>query len=472
MVNKLDMLFSTDSGRKIYGKASDTVIKYAGGDFYKNGVLVGLSGGADSVMLLLFLAKKRRTEGDFPLLAVHVNHMIRGDEADRDEEFSRRLCDELGVDFISVKIDVPALAKGKGIGFELAAREARYSCFDRMIKEKGNIQSIAVAHNATDNIETVIFNLLRGSGLRGACGIAPVRDNIVRPLIGVSKCDIISALDAVGVDYVTDSTNLSSEYTRNYIRNEILPHLSHLSPDPEAQFTRASEIMRSDLDYLTLVSAEFIEKNGLNPSAIELRALHPAILSRVITAMCERAGLFGVEYTHIKSIEGLLCKENFSVSLPSSYVFRAEYGVCGVYKDMTDDGFSRELSIGINEIPELGIAIGISYDKDTVFSTNVYKFSKKVTVKSAIIYGKLIVRSKIDGDCYRYGGNTHKLKKIFNDKKIPPSKRCEIPVLCDDNGIFLVAGFSCRDDKKTPERALTVTFFYNEEAAIYGLYNK
>ncbi|MBR5241647.1 MAG: hypothetical protein IKV20_00775, partial [Clostridia bacterium] len=123
---------------------------------------------------------------------------------------------------------------------------------------KGNIQSIAVAHNATDNIETVIFNLLRGSGLRGACGIAPVRDNIVRPLIGVSKCDIISALDAVGVDYVTDSTNLSSEYTRNYIRNEILPHLSHLSPDPEAQFTRASEIMRSDLDYLTLVSAEFI----------------------------------------------------------------------------------------------------------------------------------------------------------------------------------------------------------------------
>ncbi|MBR5241758.1 MAG: hypothetical protein IKV20_01345, partial [Clostridia bacterium] len=125
MVNKLDMLFSTDSGRKIYGKASDTVIKYAGGDFYKNGVLVGLSGGADSVMLLLFLAKKRRTEGDFPLLAVHVNHMIRGDEADRDEEFSRRLCDELGVDFISVKIDVPALAKGKGIGFELAAREAR-----------------------------------------------------------------------------------------------------------------------------------------------------------------------------------------------------------------------------------------------------------------------------------------------------------------------------------------------------------
>ena len=472
MANKLDKLFLTDIGRKIYDKASETVIKYAKSDFYKNGVLVGLSGGADSVLLLLFLAEKRRLEGDFPLLAVHVNHMIRGNEADRDEDFSRTLCEEVGVEFISVKIDVPALAAERGIGFELAARDARYSEFDRIIKEKGNIQSIAVAHNATDNIETVIFNLLRGSGLRGICGISPSRDNIVRPLIGVSKSDIISALTDAGIAYVTDSTNLSSEYSRNYIRNEILPHLSHLTPDPEAHVTRASEIMRSDLDYLSSVSADFIEKNGYNPKLPELRGLHPAVLSRVITEMCERAGLFGVEYTHIKSIEALFNKENFRVSLPSSYVFRAEYGVCGVYKDVNDDGFSRELSIGLNEVPELGIAIGLSYDNDTVFSTNVYKFSKKVIVKSAIIYGKLIVRSKIDGDCYRYGGNTHKLKKIFNDKKIPPSKRCEIPVLCDDNGIFLVAGFSCRDDGKIPERALTVTFFYNEEAAICCLYNK
>lgn len=471
MVNKLDTLFSSDIGRKIYGKASDTVIKYAGCDFYKNGILVGLSGGADSVMLLLFLAEKRRTLGDFPLLAVHVNHMIRGDEADRDEEFSRTLCAKLGVEFVTVKIDVPALAREQRVGLELAAREARYSAFDRIINEKGNIQGIAVAHNATDNIETVIFNLLRGSGLRGVCGIAPLRDNVIRPLITVSKNDILSALNTAGIDYVTDSTNLSLEYTRNYIRNEIIPHLSHITPDPEGKITRASEIMRSDLDYLSSVSAEFIEKNGSNPPVSELRVLHPAILSRVITEMCECAGLFGVEYTHIKSIEGLLSKENFSVSLPSEYVFRAEYGICGVYKAMTDDSFFTELSLGYNEIPSLGIAIGLSYDNDTVFSSNIYKFSKKVTAKSAIIYGSLIVRSKIDGDSYRYAGNTHKLKKLFNDKKIPPSKRSKIPVICDESGILLVAGFSCRDDGKTPERALTVTFFYNEEAAIYGLYN-
>ena len=187
MDKALEKLLSFDIGRKIYDKASLTVLKYAGRDFYKNGVLVGLSGGADSVMLLLFLAEKRRSEGDFPLLAVHINHMIRGDEADRDEDFSRKLCADLGVEFISLKIDVPALAKEKGIGLELAAREARYSAFDRIIKEKGNIHSIAVAHNATDNIETVIFNLSRGTGLRGASGIAPSRDNILRPLIQQMK---------------------------------------------------------------------------------------------------------------------------------------------------------------------------------------------------------------------------------------------------------------------------------------------
>lgn len=472
MVNKLDKLFSSDIGRKIYDKAAESVIKYAGCDFYKNGALVGLSGGADSVMLLFFLAEKRRRDGDFPLLAVHVNHMIRGEEADRDEEFSRTLCADLGIEFASVKINVPALADEKGIGLELAAREARYATFDRMIKEKGNIHSIAVAHNATDNIETVIFNLLRGTGLRGACGIAPARDNIVRPLIGVSKSDIISALTNAGIDYVTDSTNLSSEYSRNYIRNEILPHLSHITPDPEAHVTRTSEILRSDLDYLSEVTAGFFEENGYEPSLAKLRGLHPAIFSRVITDMCERAGLYGIEYTHIKSIEGLIDKENFIVSLPQGYVFRAEYGVCGVYKDISDDGFFSQLSLGFNEIAELGIAIALSYDNDTVFSPNIYKFSKKVTLKSAIIYGNLTARSKMDGDCYRYGGSTHKLKKIFNDKKIPPSKRSQIPVLCDDNGIFLVAGFSGRDDGNITEKTLTVTFFYNEEAAIYGLYNK
>ena len=472
MDKALEKLLSFDIGRKIYDKASLTVLKYAGRDFYKNGVLVGLSGGADSVMLLLFLAEKRRSEGDFPLLAVHINHMIRGDEADRDEDFSRKLCADLGVEFISLKIDVPALAKEKGIGLELAAREARYSAFDRIIKEKGNIHSIAVAHNATDNIETVIFNLSRGTGLRGASGIAPSRDNILRPLIGVSKADILSALTKAGINYVTDSTNLSSEYSRNYIRNEILPHLSRLTSDPEAQFSRASEIMRADLDYLSSVCEEFITNNGYNPNLTKLKELHPAIFSRVITGMCEYAGLYGIEYTHIKSIESVLDKENFSVSLPQGYVFRAEYGICGVYKDDACDGFYKELSLGFNEIPALGIAIGLSYDNDTVISPNIYKFSKKVTAKSAIIYGSLTARSKVDGDAYRYGGSTHKLKKLFNDKKIPPSKRSMIPVICDESGILLTAGFSCRDDGKNPERALTVTFFYNEDSAIYGIYNK
>ena len=371
MVKKLDKLFSSELGADIFQRATNTVRKYAGIDFYNNGVLVGLSGGADSVMLLCFLAHKRRIEGDFPILAVHVNHMIRGKEADRDEEFSRTLCTSLGVEFTSVKVDVPSLAAKHGVSLELAARDARYSIFLDLIAKREDISYIAVAHNATDNIETVLFNLLRGTGLRGASGIAPFRDNVVRPLITVSKSDIVSALTASGINFVTDSSNQSIEYSRNYIRNEILPHLSHLTPDPEAQFTRASEILREDLDYLSSCTLDFFNKNGYNPSVCALRGLHSAILSRVITSLCENAGLFGVEYTHIKSIIGLLDKENFTVSLPSGYVFRAEYGICGVYNDKANEDFSYDLSIGFNDINSLDIGIALSYDKDTVFSFDV-----------------------------------------------------------------------------------------------------
>ena len=472
MVNGMEKLFSTPLGQDIFNKASATVKKYAGPDFYKNGVLLGLSGGADSVMLLCFLVQKRRALGDFPILAVHVNHMIRGEEADRDEDFSRRLCASLGIEFTSVKVDVPSLARARGVGLELAARDARYSLFDELLGKREDISSVAVAHNATDNMETVLFNLLRGTGLRGASGISPLRGNVIRPLITVSKSDILSALTAAGIKYVTDSSNSSVEYSRNYIRNEILPHLSHLTPDPEARFTRASEIMREDLDYLSSRTLDFIKINGYNPALSEMRKLHSAILSRVITELCENAGLYGVEYTHIKSITELLNRENFSVSLPQGYVFRVEYGVCGVYKDTVLGDFSTELSLGFNEIPALGIGIALSYDKDIVFSSNIYKFSKKITIGSAIIYGSLIVRSKKDGDSYRYGGNTHKLKKLFNDKKIPPSKRSQIPVICDDNGILLAAGYSPRYDEEGAKRTLTVTFFYNEDSVLYGLYNK
>ena len=213
MVNKTKSIFSST----IIGESVSVAIERAISEHnmlekIKQGVLVGLSGGADSVMLLIYLVELKKRIGDFPILAVHINHMIRGEEADRDELFSKKLSKKLGVQFISFKINVPEIAREESISLEEAARNARYLEFQKIINSRNDISYIALAHNATDNMETVLFNVLRGSGSRGAAGIPPVRENIVRPLILVSKKDIVWMLDDAGIEYMTDSTNLLNDY--------------------------------------------------------------------------------------------------------------------------------------------------------------------------------------------------------------------------------------------------------------------
>ena len=161
--NNLQDLFKSEIGRRIYDSAVLAIERYSMADAIRRGVLIGLSGGADSVMLLLVLLEYRRRGAYFPILAVHINHGIRGDEALRDEEFSKQLSKELGVEFLSVSLDVPKMAKVAGVGIEEAARNARYSEFEKIISGRNDVSTICVAHNATDNVETVLMNIFRGS---------------------------------------------------------------------------------------------------------------------------------------------------------------------------------------------------------------------------------------------------------------------------------------------------------------------
>ena len=235
-------MFSSREGSNIYSRILSTLKKERMTALIDGGVLLGFSGGADSVLLLCFLSEyKRREAKSMSILATHVNHSIRGDEADRDEQFAKDFAEGVGIEFCAVSVDVPAMSKKLGIGIEEAARNARYSIFNEIIASRNNISAIAVAHNATDNTETVLMNILRGSGLSGACGIKPIRDNIVRPLISISKAEIVVLLNNHGIPYVTDSTNLSSDYSRNYVRNEILPLFSRLCENTDASFTRLTE---------------------------------------------------------------------------------------------------------------------------------------------------------------------------------------------------------------------------------------
>ena len=441
---KVEGLFS--EATSIYSEAENTVSKFGMEKYIESGTLVGLSGGADSVMLLCFLLEYRRRRGlDFPILAVHINHGIRGEEADGDEAFCRELCRALSVELMVERFDVPLHAKRFNLGIEEAARELRYRAFNKIISGRNDINAIAVAHNMSDSAETVIFNILRGSGTRGASGIPPVRDNIIRPLIGISKSDILSALDTAAIPYVTDSTNLSDEYTRNYIRQNIIPSFKRVTSDPEKMIFRFSENLRSDDDFLRGCAEEFIERNN-EISNSDLLSLHSSVFVRVLALMAAKANA-KISYRIVGDIRNNLSSDNFSYSLIGNASFVCERGICRVSRDVGNSvNYCFAIEEGINDLSPLNARLVLSKEKVEKTYSNVYKISIQANLSSAIINGSLYLRPKKDGDTVYYGGMTHKLKKLFSDRKIPPSKRRLIPILCDDSGVVWVPGFGVRDD--------------------------
>ena len=445
-------MFSTGKGREIYQRILNTVTSESMTELIDSGVLLGLSGGADSILLLCFLHEYRRQSGkSFRITAVHVNHGIRGDEAKRDEDFSLKFAEALGVEAIAHHVDVPAISKQQSIGIEEAARNARYSIFCDIITSRNDISSIAVAHNATDNIETVLMNMLRGSGLSGASGIKPVRDNIVRPLIKIAKREITSLLEENGIPYVTDSTNASSDYSRNYVRNEILPLFERLSANPEASFTKLTDNLRQDLDYLNSCAEDFISENGSDKiQSCKLKALHPAVFARVISNLSFKFNGEHLEEKHIDAIFSLLESDNFRASIPGKHDFVCQRGVCTFLlksKENALDGEIFLLTKGENKINGTNLTIYVGEVDES--SLNVYNFSIQADILSDIINDGLFLRFRADGDSYKYHGMTHKLKKVFNDRNIPPSERDLIPVVCDSNGILVVPGMSVRDEAKS-----------------------
>ena len=456
MMPDINKLFETKNGHSVYFAAKRAISDFSMENALASGVLVGLSGGADSVMLLCLLIKLREENLCGKIVAVHVNHMIRGTEADRDEEFSKKLCDSLGVEFHSVRFDVPAEAKRISKGIEETARIVRYSIFADILSGRNDISSIAVAHNATDNIETVIFNMMRGAGLRGMSGISPTRDNIIRPLIYSPKRKITAALHDALIEYVTDSTNDETDYKRNYIRSEIVPKLSYLSECPENQVTKLSARLRADNSYIEDIAKKFLNENASDGRVkkAKLSELHNAVLGRVVILMAHQGGAVGIEYTHVSKICELISGGDFSVSLPGSVAFISRDGQCYVGKISEDyrPSYEMPLKLGVNVVEETGYGIIVSKSPFDNSFTNVYKTAIQVAIDSDIINGGLYVRERREGDSYVYGGMTHKVKKMFCDRGIPKQERYLLPIMCDGRGILWIPGFSQRGGGKKDAR--------------------
>ena len=465
----IEKMFASTSGSAIYDRILHTVERENMRPLIHTGVVIGFSGGADSVLLTSFLKEYERRNGKhIPMLAVHVNHGIRGAEAERDERFSFEFTNQIGIDFYSHSVDIPTVSRELGIGTEEAARNARYSIFSNIILSRDDLSAIAVAHNATDNAETVIMNILRGCGLSGACGIKPIRDNIFRPLIAISKSEILSLLDEHQIPYVTDSTNLTSDYSRNYVRNEILPLLKRLSGNPDAAFLKLSENLRSDLDYINTQAIDFINSEcteGIINS--KLMQLHPSVFAKVMSMLIhDHTGAYPEE-KHIQALSKLLSNDNFTYSLQGSYNFVCERGICTFLPKKNENtlvGQIFSLTEGENKISGTNLTVLVGDIAKT--SLNVYNFSIQARISSDIINDGLILRFKKDGDSYKYSGMTHKLKKVFNDRNIPKHQRSFIPVLCDSKGIVFVPGMSVRDDAKNddPRKNVCITFAFSEIA--------
>lgn len=456
-----------------------------------HGVLVGYSGGPDSSALLHYLCKR-----GVRVTAAHLNHGIRGAEANRDETFCRHNCAALGVDFVAGRADVPAIAKASGRTVEEAARVERYAFFRRVIDEMpegDRPEVIATAHNADDNAETVIFNLLRGSGTRGLAGIPPVRGKrhrIIRPLIYTTKSELLAYCVAEGVEYVTDSTNADTDYTRNYIRAEIVPRLYRINPSPEEAISRLCSIMRDDDACLRGLARDFCAEYATGSSAPReaLARLHPAVRSRVLMTLYREAcgeGRGSLGYEHVRSVMALLSEGETGsrLDLPGRIRFvmtktDASFLTEEEYNRLTGEKgpFEHPLSIGLSRFDnfdiELRMGDGVETDgkspenpdgTEKIKRTNeiIYKKSIKANLAFDRIRGNLFARSRRPGDRYALCGVNRKVKKLLGEYGVPVWERDALPFLCDDDGIIWIPGFPVRDGMSPAEGERTL------EATVY-----
>lgn len=297
-------------------------------------VCVALSGGADSVSLLIVL-NELREELHTELFACHLNHGLRGEESDRDERFCRELCEKLGVPICSRKINVSELMR-KHESVEQAARRERYVFFEEALARFG-ADMLATAHNANDNAETVLLNLARGTGLKGLCGIPPVRSfgagsfRVIRPLIFCERAEIEEFLNERGQGCVTDATNLSEDYTRNKIRRRIVPELSEINPSVVAVIGRMTRNLRADSVFLDSLAEKALAaaREGRGWNAAELAGLPDPIKARAVRQILTAGGI-EPSALRIETAMGLLEKRSARYNPCRDRFFTIRKGVCFV----------------------------------------------------------------------------------------------------------------------------------------------
>ncbi len=409
-------------------------------------ILVGCSGGADSVALLQLLWKTDKVT----VFCAHFNHCLRGAESDGDEDFVRRLCADRGIPFFAGRGDVAAFAGRERLGTEEAARVLRYSFLLRTARE-AQCGFLATAHNAEDNAETVLLNLLRGTGARGLGGIPPLRKTkegvtLLRPLLTVPRQALLDYLEENGMEHREDSSNAGDEYTRNRLRHRVLPLLRELNPRAVEHIGSAAALLREDEEYLEGLASAFLENSpqGERLSIPALLQLPRPVAMRVLRRV---AGCPGREHLERLYAFCALGREGTELCLPGLRARRA-----GGFLSFSM-GQPAEVQIARRRVrpgetvllPEVEKAVRCREisppDKEIYSSFNTFYF------QSEKICGKICVASRAPGDAIRLAGRgcTKSLRSLFREAGVPPEDRGRIPVLSDGEGVIAVAGFGAAE---------------------------
>lgn len=426
------------------------------------GVVAAVSGGADSVALLMCLHALAPRLG-FTLYAAHLHHGIRGESANEDQSFTQALCQRLGVPFYTARADVPALAKALGQSLEEAGREARHAFLEEARLHFG-AERIALAHHLDDQAESLLLHLFRGSGLAGLCGMRAARGALIRPLLGVRRQDIESYLLAEGQPWRTDETNFSAEAgTRNRLRLELLPYVEHrLNPNAARALAGTAQLLAQDEDFLLALAQKELSaaRNARGYDRARLFALAPALRSRALRlALAEAGAKRDVERRHVDMLTNLL-----------SAGTGAHLDLPGVLADISYESLLLSPAREKSARPAFCLPLSLNGETQTplgVFFVSAYDGPLARDPAVAILDAdklpaELWVRPRQPGDrFFPLGAPGHKkLKDFLIDRKVPRELR-EGPMVFNGTNVLFAPGLGISEEVKTDEatrRRLRVTY--------------
>ena len=377
-------------------------------------IVCAVSGGADSVALLVGLYLLRE-KWNFTLSAAHFNHRLRGEESDRDEAFVKDFCHRFD---IPLHIGSGAVTAGEK-GLEAAAREARYA-FLRTLPGK-----IATAHTADDNAETILLHLVRGTGLKGLCGITPVGENLIRPMLTVTRSEVEAFLEEYHLPHMEDSSNQTDGFLRNRLRHHVMPLLQMENPRLGENLTAMALALQAEENLLSALTDQ-----AYTLEISKLRQMDAALRGRILERFLKESGVKEPERSHIAMAESLVFSEKPSAvaSFPGGVTIGRCYDMLQALPQ-TDALPVTRVEPGVTEVA--GWSVTRRSAEDMINNETVFTLA---------VQGKVILRQRQPGDTMRLPGGTKSLKKLFIDRKIPAHLRPNYPVLADDAGVLGVPG--------------------------------